>query len=314
MVVTIVVHFRDDQSPEGDFFYGRRAIMLIKEFASKLELPKEAIQAIFSMKFTESEYRHYHTLFYQNREVFFKEIESKENGSQIFLTLYVHFFYERYCQMNQEDAVILMNGAKDLTLWANVCFHYYQVWGIQPYMWRFVDRIIDGTIVRIDCLEFEVKSVMEDIRCEEIFLLKERSLIINIHVPEQATLDIDRCKKAMDQAVRYFKHIPPIFYCDSWMLAPVLKTLLPQESKILQFQNLFNIIDKDEDNHLMEERIFDDILDDPKDYEEDTTLQRTAKAHLMKGGKLGTGIGIITSYYYRERYVSYIGNHKDMVE
>jgi hypothetical protein len=41
-----------------------------------------------------------------------------------------------------------------------------------------------------------------------------------------------------------------------------------------------------------EQRIFNKICADPSEYEEQTRLQRSAKAYLAAGGKLGSGYGI----------------------
>lgn len=273
----------------------------LMEFATAIALPDEAWQCTQTYHFTAAEKQHLHHLFYHHRESFFQYIEKRKDAGSVCMALYLEFFYERYCRMNTEDAEILLNGAQDLTLWVKLNYHYFQVWGIIWGMWRFLDRIIDGRIIRLGCLEFEVKGVQETIDSEEIYLLKDRSLIINVHIPEQEHLEPSKCQEALEQAVAYFHSIPPIFYCNSWLMAPVLQELLPMDSRIVQFQKLFTILETDEDDRQMEERIFDDILDDPRDYEETTSLQRRAKAHLINGGKLGTGIGMLTKYYYQQR-------------
>ncbi len=273
----------------------------LMEFASAIALPNEAWQCIQAYQFSAAEKQRLHHLFYHHRESFFQYIEQRDDAGSICMALYLDFFYERYQRMNAEDAEILLNGAQDLTLWVKLNYHYFQVWGIIWGMWRFLDRIIDGRIVRLGCLEFEVKGVDKTIDSEEIYLLKGRSLIINIHIPEQEHLELSNCTASLKQAAAYFHPIPPIFYCDSWLMAPVLQKLLPADSRIVQFQKLFTILETDAENRQMEERIFDDIMDDPNDYEEMTSLQRSAKAHLVNGGKLGTGIGILTKYYFEQR-------------
>lgn len=273
----------------------------LTEFASAIALPKPALQEILKCELSVSEKQQLYDLFYHHRESFFAFLEEREDACSLSMALYLELFYERYIILETKDAEILLNGAQDLTLWVTLNYHYFQAWGIMWGMWRFLDRIIDGRIVRLGCLEFEVKAVSETIDCEEIYLLKERSMILNIHVPQQEHLELSKCEAALEKAVSYFHSIPPIFYCDSWLMAPVLQELLPLNSRILQFQKLFTIIQTNGDNRLMEERIFDDILDDPNAYEETTSLQRNAKAHLLNGGKLGTGIGILTKYYFDRR-------------
>ncbi|MNO50163.1 hypothetical protein D3C76_405320 [compost metagenome] len=83
-----------------------------------------------------------------------------------------------------------------------------------------------------------------------------------------------------------------MFICHSWLLDPELKKILGPESNIIQFQSQFNIYEVDKSSKEAEERIFNKLSATPQEYEENTHLQRSAKAFLIAGGKLGSGYGI----------------------
>ncbi|WP_372630836.1 hypothetical protein [Cohnella sp.] len=80
--------------------------------------------------------------------------------------------------------------------------------------------------------------------------------------------------------------------CHSWLLYPGLADIRPPDSNIVKFQRFFHVYDVDPSTREAEQRIFIRTSDDPSDYEAGTSLQRSAKAYLASGRKLGTGSGI----------------------
>ncbi len=84
-----------------------------------------------------------------------------------------------------------------------------------------------------------------------------------------------------------------MFICDSWLLAPELRKLLPEISNILRFQDFFNVTKIHHTFKQAEQRIFGDILEDKSLYPQDTTLRRNAREYFMAGGDPGIGVGII---------------------
>lgn len=67
-------------------------------------------------------------------------------------------------------------------------------------------------------------------------------------------------------------------------MAPTLKALLPPQSRILQIQTMFDVLEECP-RRQAEARVFCFLSDDPQEYPEATTLQRTLKAHLLAGGQ-----------------------------
>lgn len=83
-----------------------------------------------------------------------------------------------------------------------------------------------------------------------------------------------------------------MYVCHSWLLYPELSEVLSVDSNIIQFQKHFYIYDVDAASREAEQRIFNQLKDNPFEYEEQTSLQRSAKAYLVAGHKLGSGYGI----------------------
>ena len=118
------------------------------------------------------------------------------------------------------------------------------------------------------------------------------AIVLDTHIPQGEPLDIDKVYGSFRRALSFFHGVYPVFSCHSWLLYPALKEILPVSSRILQFQQLFQIVHTDEADRQAEERIFGKISDDPRLYSESTALQRTAKRHLLEGKRLGSARGV----------------------
>lgn len=145
-------------------------------------------------------------------------------------------------------------------------------------------RQISMTLFRIGTLEYEF--------CEG-----EEENVIGIHIPSDADLTPASVEDSLERAGFFFR----TFYrgyryekyrCDSWLLSPVLKTLLPEESNIASFQKRFQIVREDRESKEFIEWLFQKPEDtDYKTLPENTGLQKRAKALLLKGGTVGSAVG-----------------------
>lgn len=125
---------------------------------------------------------------------------------------------------------------------------------------------------------------------------------IEIHIPEGTKLCPEELSRSLAIKNSFFaKYLPewndiPI-ECESWLLSPVLKDMLPQDSKILWFQSMFDIFDTDPENKFFMQFLFGleyfqwcngyDLTKLP----ENTSLQRKMKQFVLGGGKPGIGWG-----------------------
>ena len=124
---------------------------------------------------------------------------------------------------------------------------------------------------------------------------------VSIHIPSDAVISKENCRHSIETAYAFFKeqdeeYADTPYYCESWLLSPALKKLLPDTSKIIQFQNLFAIQETDEDSMEYMYWIFQSDGKNPDALPEHTTLQRRAKQYLLDGRKIGNGKGVLKPF------------------
>ena len=145
-------------------------------------------------------------------------------------------------------------------------------------------RQISGILFRIGELEYEMTH-------------SAFNPVISIHIPSDSILTQDRCDTSLENAKAFFAEYFPEYadkdyICDSWLLAPELKKLLPPDSNIIAFQHRFYIQKVDYDGNEYIEWVFKKRNCSIADLPENTTLQRNMKQYLVNGGKIGSGYGV----------------------
>jgi len=150
-------------------------------------------------------------------------------------------------------------------------------------------RQISGKLFRIGELEYE--------------LLEENdNKTVSLHIPSDAHLEGGQLNDSVSQAQAFFNQYFPAWgnapmHCESWLLSPQLKQLLQENSRILRFQQGFDISEAADD-------ALEAILQwvyclTPsmqknaalKALPETTSLQRAMKAYLLSGGTVHSGFG-----------------------
>ena len=132
---------------------------------------------------------------------------------------------------------------------------------------------------RLGCLEYEMVPTDE-------------GKVISIHIPS----DADLRPEAVDQSFAAFRAFAAQFYpdwqeakwiCDSWMMCPALRELLPETSNILRFQGRFDTVKVSDDTKGVLEWVFPPHTEISENLPENTSLQRRMKAYLLGGGLIG---------------------------
>ena len=124
--------------------------------------------------------------------------------------------------------------------------------------------------------------------------IKVGEKVLNIHIPQGEKLLKEECEKSLRMAESFFGDLPyKAFMCDSWLLCERNREFMAENSNILLFADMFEILGSTENSAQAIERIFGKEEKNPADYPEDTSLQRQCKAYIISGGKPGTGFGII---------------------
>lgn len=86
--------------------------------------------------------------------------------------------------------------------------------------------------------------------------LKVGDPVIEIHIPSAGPLDPEACKASVEMAKDFFaKYFPEFKYeyftCHSWLLDETLAEILNENSNILKFQQLFDIVEQHEADSLL---------------------------------------------------------------
>lgn len=134
--------------------------------------------------------------------------------------------------------------------------------------------------------------------CNNNPITNKEELCIKIHIPSDKKLESNEVEYSLNESKelikKYFKLDNKKYYCNSWLLSNQIRKLLPDNSNIAKFHDMFNIIETEE--------CVDDILnfvynirsiDNYNNLVEDTSLQRKIKQYLLEGKTIRKGIGVL---------------------
>ena len=167
--------------------------------------------------------------------------------------------------------------------------------GFDRYGWT--TRQIEAKLFRIGELEYELA---ED---------EEGRKEIGLHIPSDAKLEAEKMNTSLKEADAFIRERFPEWAgapktCESWLLSPVLKDLLPEGSRILTFQDAFELKETYPEDDAALEWVFyvaegqREGLDISR-LPEETSLQRKMKAMLMEGRKPGAAKGVLINSEFR---------------
>jgi hypothetical protein len=149
--------------------------------------------------------------------------------------------------------------------------------------WNY--RHLNCTLFRIGALEYEL-------------LEKNGERKISVHIPSDADLSPESLDESFACARRFISakfpdYADAVIYCESWLMYPTLHELLPEGSRILGFQDRFEItrVNSASSHHLV--YIFHRAdCTDLSALPEDTSLQRRVKKYLIEGGGICSAYGV----------------------
>lgn len=172
------------------------------------------------------------------------------------------------------------------------CFSRFLAECKTEYGWMYFDRgwwtyrQTSMQLFRIGALEYE-------------FSHHEGQPALAIHIPSDADLSSGSVDRSLRQAESFFAaYFPEYRYayytCNSWLLSPKIRPLLPEHSHILAFQRRFHILRETFENREYIECLFQAPPDtDRSALPESTSLQRKVKALLLDGGSVSCAYGVI---------------------
>ncbi|MBR2021293.1 MAG: hypothetical protein IJ939_02550 [Clostridia bacterium] len=190
-----------------------------------------------------------------------------------------HFFYESIAEIRKWTKV-----------WTDIKGELYL------YQLDWLALHFKCTIFRLGRLQFCMRDCNFDVPEKN---LHKGDKVIDIHIPSGEKLCEKQCKESIRLAKEFFTHYFPeyeydYFICHSWLMDETLKEILPKESNIVKFQNLFEIYDMKKS---------DDILNyvfgwkmtraDLEGLEAKSSLAQKVKEHISDGGDFFIALGII---------------------
>ena len=249
--------------------------MKLLEFWEEISLMPDAVRQLEKLEITEGEYEKLRELFLRDVNLFYEAVKKREDFRLVFLYCFSKMaceVYDRYCEQGISRRVY-RDTFYDLTLWCENCYKAYGEYGIAQYDWFC--RHLDMSLFRLGRLEFERIPSLWEIQTDGISVHKGDP-VISVHIPQGEKLELDACLDSFRQAEQFWKE-KQVYLCHSWLLYPGLKEIMKPESNILQLQTLFHIVAVDFEGREAEERIFGELETDPRNYAEDTSLQRAAR-------------------------------------
>lgn len=190
------------------------------------------------------------------------------------------------------DAKIYYDTMSDIEIW---CRHA-QYKGIENYGW--LKNHVSFELFRLGRLQFQFY------KCKNKTLLYKKlpfdfgENLIYIHIPEGEKLNKDKCDESVALADVFFKTYFPeydyrFYFCESWLLYGNNREFMAQDCNIVKFMCMFDIRYSIKVDVQAIERIFGKRKLFMKNYPEKTDLQKRAKEYLLRGNKLGIGVGVI---------------------
>lgn len=193
------------------------------------------------------------------------------------------YIYRKYQERKIPDTIFI-DTMKCFPRFLNECAEKNGVLFFDRGWWTY--RQISMNIFRIGDLEYQFKE----------FNGKQ---VIALHIPSDAVFSTDAVDASFVAAELFFiTYFPEYRYteytCNSWLLSPTLKLLLPTASNIRTFQERFKIIHENPKDHEYIEWLFQKPQDtDSQNLPEKTSLQRKVKKLILNGGTIGSAFGIV---------------------
>lgn len=270
--------------------------MQLEELMRRIQLPEEARITVRKQEIPDEEYHMWKEWFSRDIRDFLRKWKEKPGRFEWALRFYLLLSCETY-ERYQKDGIpdeVYNQTFYDITIWCEECFRKYGIYGLEEVWW--LAQSVNMKLFRLGRLQFEPMVLKEDMIGQNA-TIPAGTEVLNVHIPAKEPLDMEACRRSFQWAEHFFGPDPRIYVCDSWLLSPHLKEILPEESNIIRFQKMFDITKVYYTYPQAEQRVFQDILDDKNRYPERTILQKNLKKYLLEGNDPGIGVGLIDNIY-----------------
>lgn len=232
--------------------------------------------------------------------------KDRRNGAAVCLAaslLISENAYSRYRALGIPDGVFY-DTFSDIAVWTDTARREEGVYGLLEVSW--IRHCLYLNIFKLGRMQYQFYKTDYIPSGLSPFLIakapiKNKSRVLNIHIPEGGRLDFSECEKSLDTAREFFAlYFPDYdykgFVCDSWLLDPRNSEFMNPESNIMKFPELFCTVFKTHKNNREIIRRLWGAQNERTNYSllsEDTDLRKRTKKYLLSGGKTGNGYGFI---------------------
>lgn len=265
--------------------------------ARKLNMKDATIAAVESLTVSEKLERELTDALHQGDSALRTALQAQKQPELTALAMFLRWGgeIEREYMKRYIDPDIYLHTMNEIALWSEKYYKDTSCEGVRE--WEWLAKVVTMDIFRIGRLEYE-PSALERELCIRGERFSVGTQLLEIHIPEGEPLNIGEVSASLKMAVNFFQWLLKEKYCllrcRSWLLSACLEEMLPPESGIIRFQNLFCLY-LSVPSRQAEERVFGFVSDDPSVYPEKTTLQRNLKQFLMDANIMTLGCGIITA-------------------
>lgn len=200
--------------------------------------------------------------------------------------------WEKVYRPDGADRQIYLDTVGMLSRFVRECRQMYGKVCFDRSTW--VWRILCGRIYRIGALEFERKTMETDVPQAG---LTAGTPVLSVHIPSDADLSEASLRQTYAKARDFYARLEPDapprpLVCDSWMLAPDLRELLPQDSGILRFAADYELYGQNPADTSPYRWVFHSPDGEWEHFPTQTTLQKNLLAYYRSGRNLGSAAGI----------------------
>ena len=195
------------------------------------------------------------------------------------------------------DEKIYYDTMSDIRIWCEECGNK----GLKNYGW--LKNHVSFELFRLGRLQFQLYECNNKALPYKKLPFECGERVIYVHIPRGEKLEKSRCIESLKCADVFFaKHFLDYkynnYFCESWLLYEGNRDFMKEDSNILSFMSLFDIRFSVKIDKQAIERIYGKRRLLKRSYPEGTDLQRRAKAYMLRGGRMGVGVGVIKTGEY----------------
>lgn len=164
------------------------------------------------------------------------------------------YMCENLKQLYDEKAIsseILYDTLKDIVIWTKTWTELKGSLFLGETGW--LSNHLDMRLFKLGRLQFCMSKLSEDIPCAN---LSKGDNVLEVHIPAEGPMLRQSCEQSIEMAKKFFKTYYPdfeykCFTCHSWLLDTSLKELLDDNSNIIQFQDMFDIVHEEKSDAIL---------------------------------------------------------------